>query len=184
MISLFMRPPRLFVVVLVMLLHAYAIRQRRPGDVLSPYSPYHQNLPDCESPDQKNTLFPQIKRKVKGLLCPMVRDEEGFLAEWVAYYEMQGFSMIIIYDDNSTQSFAELAPWISTGFIKIEHEWWKNFTFTNSSIPADSYTITYDELYEGKAFGASVKPTDMRNGLASMHCKRTALQLGYDLYVV
>jgi len=96
----------------------------------------------------------------------MVRDEEGFLAEWVAFYEMQGFSTIIVYDDNSTQSFAELEPWIKSGFVRIEREWWKTFTFSRP----DSHTISYDELYEGKTFSTAVKPTDMRNGLATMHC--------------
>jgi hypothetical protein len=38
-------------------------------------SPYNQHLPDCK------TGFERIKKKPnkKGIVCPMIKDEEGFL---------------------------------------------------------------------------------------------------------
>ena len=59
-------------------------------------------------------------KDAKGILCPMIRDEEGFLSEWVAYYQVHGFSHIMIFDDGSNDDFREeLAPWIKTGFVSI-----------------------------------------------------------------
>lgn len=44
------------------------------------------------------------------------RDEEGFLSEWVAYYQMQGFDHVIMFNDGSVDnSLVELQPWIDTG---------------------------------------------------------------------
>ncbi len=44
-------------------------------------SPLYQHLPDC----RKEGNFVRIAKKTteKGLICPMFRDEEGFLAEFV-----------------------------------------------------------------------------------------------------
>lgn len=84
-------------------------------------SPYYQHLPDC-----LNTDYPRVYKKTdkKGIICPMIKDEVGFLSEWVAYYEMQGFDHIMLFDNNSTTSLAELDPWLKTGFVSIEREWW------------------------------------------------------------
>merc|ERR1711871_637452 len=81
------------------------------------HSPYHQHLLDCEKVSKSSYI--KKKTKSKGIVCPMVKDEEGLLSEWTAYYEMQGFDHIIFYDNNSTMSFAELDPWIKTGFAEI-----------------------------------------------------------------
>ena len=63
-------------------------------------SPLHQHLVDCgKSPP----IVPKKRHTaVKGIVCPLVKDEEGFLSEWAAFYELQGFSHIIFYDNNST----------------------------------------------------------------------------------
>ena len=62
---------------------------------------------------------------MKGIVCPMVKDETGFLSEWVAYYEMQGFNHVIIYDNNSTLPTSEVQPWIDRGFVTIKTDWWR-----------------------------------------------------------
>jgi len=83
-------------------------------------SPYNQNLPDCRAG------FPELRKNTteKALICPMFRDEEGFLSEWVAYYQMHGFDHIILYNDNSVdQSLDELKPWIASGFVSVRSNW-------------------------------------------------------------
>lgn len=80
-------------------------------------SPYYQHLPDCS---KKDVQYVYKKTNKKGILCPMIKDEIGFLSEWTAYYEMQGFDHIIFFDNNSTTSLAELDPWIKSGFVSIE----------------------------------------------------------------
>ena len=84
-------------------------------------SPYYQHLPDCMK------SYPTITKNttMKGIVCPMVKDETGFLSEWVAYYEMQGFDHIIIYDNNSTLPNDEVQPWINRGFVTIKTDWWR-----------------------------------------------------------
>ena len=50
-------------------------------------SPYYQHLVDCKT----NTRVNVMKRTaLKGIVCPMIKDEEGFLSEWTAFYEMMG----------------------------------------------------------------------------------------------
>ena len=62
----------------------------------------------------------------------MVKDEVGFLSEWTAFYEMQGFNHIIFFDNNSTTSFEELNPWIKDGFVTIRKNWWLNPESSNA----------------------------------------------------
>ena len=129
-------------------------------------SPFYQQLPECDK-----QVLPNITKhtNMTGIVCPMVKDEEVFLSEWVAYYELHGFSHIIIYDDNSTQSFAELKPWIDSGFVSIKREWWKSMQF---------------QLHVDEAkFYNSTKPTDMLNTLSTIDCKKSALLMGIDLHV-
>lgn len=84
-------------------------------------SPFNQHLPDCS----KNK-YVKIKKKTsaKAILCPMFKDEEGFLSEWVAYYQMHGFDHIMMFNDGSSDnSLDELKPWISSGFVSIVTNW-------------------------------------------------------------
>lgn len=77
---------------------------------------FHQRLPDCSQG------FPRIRKRTsaKAILCPMVRDEEGFLSEWVGYYQMHGFDHVMVFDDGSTdRSLVELRPWIDAGFVSV-----------------------------------------------------------------
>ena len=83
-------------------------------------SPLYQNLPSCSK------TYTRILKKTNStaLLCPMFKDEEGFLAEWVAYYQMQGIGHIMMYDDHSTDnSLKELEPWIKSGFVTVKSNW-------------------------------------------------------------
>jgi hypothetical protein len=79
-------------------------------------SPYQQHLPDCSKRQYKNITK---QTSIKGIVCPMVKDEVGFLSEWIAFYEMQGFNHVILYDNNSTLPINEVQPWIDTGFVTI-----------------------------------------------------------------
>ncbi len=60
-------------------------------------------------------------------VCPVLfcdRDEEGFLSEWTAFYQMHGFDHIIFFNDNSVDnSISELKPWIDSGFVSIVGNW-------------------------------------------------------------
>mgnify|MGYP003385523911 CR=1 FL=1 len=57
-----------------------------------------------------------------GMACPIFRDEEGFLSEFVAYYQLHGLDHIKLYDDGSTDnSLVEIEPWIQSGFVSVEY---------------------------------------------------------------
>ena len=128
------------------------------------YHPYNQQLPDCQT-DNKNIMK---TTKKKGIVCPLVKDEEGFLSEWVAYYEMMGFDHIILYDDNSTTSFAELKPWIDSGFVTIKREWWSSFKM---------YTdIPYKKRNE-------FWPMMLLKMIAELDCKQVAVEMGIEIFV-
>lgn len=84
-------------------------------------SPHNQHLPDC-------TNYTPIRNKTnkKAGVCVLVKDEEGFLTEFIAFYIVQGVSHLIFYDDNSTDnSMQELEPWVQAGYvtIKLAGEW-------------------------------------------------------------
>ena len=83
-------------------------------------SPYNQEFPDCTKSPNSEPLI--TKSKLKVLSCPMIRDEEGFLSEWAAYYKVHGFSHVMFFDDGSTDDFMkELKPWIESGFVSVKH---------------------------------------------------------------
>ena len=83
-------------------------------------SPYNQNLPNCKQG------FTKIRKKTKekAILCPMFKDEMGFLNEWIAYYKLQGFDHIMMFDDDSSDDYAsEIAPWVKSGFVSVKANW-------------------------------------------------------------
>eukprot|EP01041_Mallomonas_annulata_P000112 gene112-165_t len=133
---------------------------------ISEKSPYHQYLPDCS-----NGTYPMVLKetKVKGIVCPMVKDEEGFLSEWTAYYEMQGFNHIIFYDNNSTLSFAEINPWIQSGFVSIRRNWWINDKMATAMITGTSKK-TFNGMMRIKL-------------LAEADCKKFAVENGYQIFL-
>ena len=124
-------------------------------------SPYFQHLPDCSKGD-----YPRVHKKtnVKGIVCPMIKDEVGFLSEWAAYYEMQGFDHIIFFDNNSTTSLAELDPWVKSGFVTIERDWW----------------VREKALFRNK----KNKFNDMMRVklMAEVLCKQRAVSWGYEVF--
>ncbi len=125
-------------------------------------SPYNQYLPNCT-----DGSFKAISKitNIGGIVCPMIKDEIGFLSEWTAYHEMQGFSHIIFFDNNSTTSFAELDPWLKSGYVTIERNWW---------------------LHEKNVFGKkSNKFNDMMKIklMAEVRCKQEAVRRGYEIFV-
>ena len=125
-------------------------------------SPYYQFLPDCTQP------YHRVRQKshVKAILCPMIRDEEGFLSEWIGYYYMHGFSHIMLFDDSSSDNFMEeIRPWINLGFVSVR----KNFTFeslNNRELPSMTH-------YQKKI---SIKSA------VEVECKLQALAWGYELF--
>ena len=86
-------------------------------------SPFFQSLPNCGG----YAAFPNLLSKVtsaKAGVCVMIKDEAGFLAEFVAFYHVMGVDHIIFYDDNSTDtSMQELAPFISAGWASVKTNW-------------------------------------------------------------
>ena len=82
-------------------------------------SPLYLNLPNCED----KTSYTEIKKetKARGVICPMFKDEEGFLSEFVAYYQMHGIDHVRFYNHESAdKSLVELQPWIQSGFVSVE----------------------------------------------------------------
>lgn len=131
---------------------------------LSEKSPYYQHLPDCST--QQPIKLIQKKTSAKGIVCPMIKDEIGFLSEWVAYYELQGFSHIILYDNGSNSSLAELDPWIKDGFVTVRRNWWDNTRDKVFGLPKNKF---YDMM--------KVK------SLAEKECKEIAVKLGYEIFI-
>lgn len=128
-------------------------------------SPYYQHLPDCTKVSPRT--YVRKKTTAKGIVCPMIKDEEGFLSEWVAFYEMMGFDRVIFYDNNSTSPFTELDPWIKSGFAEVRRNWWVNDT----------------RLSTGKR---KAKKFDYMMGmkmLAEVDCKRTAVEMGFEIFI-
>eukprot|EP01039_Chlorochromonas_danica_P000008 gene9-9_t len=125
-------------------------------------SPFYQHLPNCSA-----NVVKRVRKKTawKGIVCPMVKDEVGFLSEWVAFYELQGFDHVIVFDNNSTTSLDELTPWIQSGYVEIVRDWWKHEW----------------RLFRNK----KNKFTDMMRVklLSEMQCKRRAVDMGYEVFV-
>ena len=77
-------------------------------------SPFNQYLPDCRKTHEIEYL--EKRTSAKAMACPMFRDEEGFLSEWLAYYKLMGFDHIMMFDDGSVdKGLIELEPWIESG---------------------------------------------------------------------
>jgi hypothetical protein len=127
-------------------------------------SPLYQHLPNCLQGD-----YVKIRKKTEktAIVCPMIKDEEGFLSEWVAYYQMHGFNHVIIYDDGSIDNgIAELKPWIETGFVTVK----SNFT---------ALVQNMHPILRNNAFRKSMAI----KALLESDCKLEALKLGYDYHI-
>ena len=96
----------------------------------------------------------------------MIKDEEGFLSEWVAYYQMHGFDHIVFFDDSSIDDgLVELQPWIESGFVTVR---------SNFSVD----TVNLRSSLRNKAFKTSMG----LKALLETQCKLEAIKLGYDYY--
>ena len=151
------------VVTKILLLTLSAYGSRDDESIRERLSPLNQNLPNCNGGDFRRI---QKKTKMKAIACPMFKDEEGFLSEWVAYYQMHGFDHITFYNDGSIDnSFVELQPWIDSGFVTIR----SNFT-------QESMNVRSDMRDHGFRTSMAIK------ALSETECKLEALKLGYDYY--
>jgi hypothetical protein len=98
-------------------------------------------------------------------VCPMIKDEVGFLSEWLAYYELQGFDHVIFFDNNSTSSLAEIQPWVKTGFVEVVPDGWaaEDWLFKNEK------NKFWDMMY--------IKYK------SEVICKQRAIAMGIDVFV-
>ena len=97
------------------------ISTSRQSSNIDQRSPQYQHLPDCSN----YTPIRKLTNRKAGV-CVLIKDEEGFLTEFVAFYIVQGVDHLIFYDDNSTDNgLSELAPWVNAGFVSINRagEW-------------------------------------------------------------
>ena len=76
----------------------------------------HPRVQNC-----KNDTTRTIRvTKTKTLTCTLFKDEVGFLAEFIAFYKMQGVDHMILFDHDSLDNFtAEVAPWVTSGFVSL-----------------------------------------------------------------
>ena len=126
-------------------------------------SPFNQKLPPCE----KGYTPIRKKTDAKAILCPMFKDEEGFLSEWVAYYQLHGFDHIMMFDDGSTDnSLVELAPWIAQGFVTVYSNWTED-------------SLQINPVFTRNAF----KRTMTMKALLERKCKKQALEWGFQYMV-
>ena len=148
-----------FISVIVFLLQSNGLSEEETKK--GGFSPLFQNLPNCAKGD-----FIRIEKKTtkKAVVCPMFRDEEGFLSEWVAYYQMHGFDHVFVYNDGSIDnSLVELQPWINAGFVTVK---------TNFS----TETMNIHPKMKNQAFKAAMAT----KALLETDCKLEALRMGYD----
>ena len=127
-------------------------------------SPLDQGLPTCSA-----GTFKRIERKTtaKAIVCPMIRDEEGFLSEWVAYYQMHGFSHVMLFNDGSVDNgLAELQPWIDSGFVSVKSNWTVE-------------TLKVHPVMLKDAFRTAMAS----KALLETECKLQAIKWGYDFQV-
>ena len=129
-----------------------------------PRSPLYQHLPDCLN-DPHHHRVPPKRTTWKGILCPMIKDEVGFLSEWIAYYEVHGFDKIILFDNNSTTSMAEIDPWRRSGFVEVVQDGWatEQWLFKN---PKHKFFDMMHVKYKSEVL-----------------CKERAVAMGYDVFL-
>lgn len=135
-------------------------------DNIQEHSPFYQHLPNCTSPEtQKSFIFK--KTEAKGIVCPMFKDEEGFLAEWISYYQIHGFDHVLLFDDGSIDnSLIEVQPWIDSGFVSVV----ANFTAESLNV---SHAFLRNEFKKAMAIKAVLET----------QCKLFAISRGYDYHI-
>jgi Glycosyltransferase family 92 len=150
---------RLFISFILLIVFTNGLKQKE--DLNEKLSPLYQHLPNCVKGDFVRIIK---KTKKKAAVCPMIRDEEGFLSEWVAYYQMHGFDHVFLYNDGSIdKGLTELQPWIDSGFVTVR----SNFTALNLNLRNDFSKNAFKLAMTTKA-------------LLETDCKLEALKMGYD----
>lgn len=135
----------------------------KPFTNIETSSPFY-SIPNCKEPYHK-----VVKKNtdIKGILCPMFRDEEGFLTEWIAFYKLMGFDHIMLFDDGSTdKSLQELQPWIDIGFVSVKSNW-------------TLHTVGLDPQLHSNHFHAVMAAKSM----LETECKLQAIEWGYHYFV-
>lgn len=123
---------------------------------------YYQHLPVCSQGFDRITT----RSSAKAILCPMFKDEEGFLSEWVAYYQMHGFAHIMVFDDGSTDhSLEELKPWIKSGFVSVRTNWTRESLRMSHHLKKNPFEVAMN-----------------MKALLERDCRLQALQWGYDFF--
>lgn len=96
-----------------------------------------------------------------------IRDEEGFLSEWLAYYTMHGITHFTIFDDGSTDNFKEeIKPWQDRGMVTLVSNW------------------TIDSLNMSYAFRKNdFKRAMATKNLLEANCKLEAIRNNFDFFI-
>ena len=144
------------------------------------FSLYIHFLHGCTSsgPQQHMSPQPLVKRTTsRGIACPVFRDEEGFLSEFVAYYQLHGLNHIRFYNDGSTDnSMEELEPWLQSGFVSIV----KNASKLLSGILDERTTNPNSRKWRKILNATGVRNTIQR--VCESDCKRYAMRGHFDFY--
>ena len=87
---------RFIVFILILIVYKVQCKTKKNKDINTENvnNPFNQHLPNC-----KLNNYPIITKQTtkKAMLCPMFRDEEGFLSEWIAYYQLHGrYSVVVL----------------------------------------------------------------------------------------
>jgi hypothetical protein len=118
-------------------IEALRIANLKTESNLDPNAPFH--WPEWQSPNNlkklrriharilkkmRKAFAKRIAKETAGLLpvevCAVFRDEAKYLAEWVQFHLDEGVSKFHLFNDASTDNFAEvLEPFISTGVVSI-----------------------------------------------------------------
>jgi hypothetical protein len=142
-----------------------------PDTLSRSHNVLHQEVTSCSSHNTNN-----LKKitKSKGIACPIFRDEEGFLAEFIAYYQLHGLDHIKLYDDGSTDnSLQEIQPWITSGFVSIESNISGLF---QDALAAEEITETWEWYAKVLERGERIA----MQFFAHNHCKEYAIANQYD----
>ena len=144
-------------------------------------SPFHllqHQRHRCEKSHQYNRLV--TKTTMKGITCPIFRDEEGFISEFLAYYQLHGLHHVRLYNDGSTDnSLAELQPWVRSGFVSVV----ENFTEVFSDVlkQEEQDESTWEWYIKTLNYGDRIA----KQYYALNDCKDYAIKNDYDyLFVV
>lgn len=114
------------------------------------------------------------KTNATGMACPIFRDEEGFLSEFVAYYQLHGLGHIKFYNDGSTDnSLAELEPWIQSGFVSVEYNVSALF---QEALAIEEAAETWEWYTKVLEHGERIA----MQFFAHDHCKEFAIANGFD----